>query len=354
MNTTHPTSHSGSRSWKLAGLTGVAIVTIASLLLVVLVDGPTAAAGSQAAPFAYSWPVAPFDQPHPVRANFGDPRTTFDGPPTSATLMTSNGTFSFHFGLDISAPDGAPVYSVRDGEASLIGGRNVRVQSGSGFATEYWHIVPTVRNGQQVKAYTTVLGRVMKGYEHVHFSEFRNGRPVNPLAPGHLGPYADVTAPRVSAISFRAGASGPEMIPEAVSGAVVPIARIQDMPALAVRGIWRDLPVAPALVAWHVERVSDGRIAIRRTIAFDVRRTIPTNTRFWDFYARGSRQNASTFGHQRAWRTPGTYLYRLAQQPLNTRSLPNGIYRFVVTATDIRGNSGESAQVFIVRNGQEL
>ena len=84
---------------------------------------------------------------------------------------------------------------------------------------------------------------------------------------------------------------------------------------------------------------------------FDVRRTIPANRAFWSYYARGSRQNMCPFGTQRAWRTPGTYLYRLVRAPFNTRKLSNGIYRLVVTATDIRGNSSSLGQVFIVRNG---
>ena len=331
--------------------TAAAILATASLAVIGLLGGQSASAGSQSAPFAYGWPVAPFDRAHAVRANFGDPRTTFDGPPTSASLMTSGGTFAFHFGVDISVPDGTPVYAVRDGVASLRGPRNVRVVSGHGFTTEYWHIVPAIRDGQTVSAYSTVLGRVMKGYEHVHFSEFRNGQPVNPLARGHMGPYADLTAPQVSTIGFRDAASDAEVIPESVSGKIVPVARIQDLPALTVKGIWGNLPVAPALITWHVERASNSRIVLRERIAFDVRRTMPQNDNFWRFYARGSRQNMATFRTQRAWRTPGTYLYRLGQRPLDTRRLRNGIYRLVVTATDIRGNSGELAQVFIVRNG---
>ena len=78
--------------------------------------------------------------------------------------------------------------------------------------------------------------------------------------------------------------------------------------------------------------------------------TIPGNKAFWTYYARGSRQNMATFGGKRAWRTPGTYLYRLTREPFDTRQLQNGIYRLVVTATDIRGNSSSLAQVFIVRN----
>jgi hypothetical protein len=47
----------------------------------------------------YSWPLQPFDRAHPVRAFFNDPRI-------------SGATKAFHFGVDISAPNGTPVYAV--------------------------------------------------------------------------------------------------------------------------------------------------------------------------------------------------------------------------------------------------
>ena len=337
----------------LAGFAGAAILAIASLVFIAAAPGTSAASAAGPKPTAasYAWPVKPFDQAHPVRANFGDPRTTFHGPPTQATLLTGHGSFSFHFGVDIAVPDGTPVYPVRSGTASLLGGRNVQVDSGGGFKAQYWHIIPAVKPGQQVIAQQTVLGHVMKGYEHVHFTELQDGRPVNPLAPGHMGPYEEETAPQLSSISFRVGNSARELLAESVSGAIVPVVRTQDTPAQRVPGIWADLPVAPALLTWQVERVQNGRIAVPRRVAFDVRTTIPENDGFWTYYERGSRQNMATFGKQRAWRTPGTYLYRLTRKPFNTRQLRNGIYRLVVTATDIRGNSSSLEQVFIVRNG---
>ena len=100
--------------------------------------------------------MKPFDRPHPVRANFGDPRTTFDGPPTLAGVMTAHGSFSFHFGIDIAVPDGTPVYprSFRHRVADRLAERPGR--SGDGFRTQYWHIVPAIRPGQHVIAQRTV------------------------------------------------------------------------------------------------------------------------------------------------------------------------------------------------------
>jgi hypothetical protein len=335
----------------LAGLAGAAILAIASLVLIGLSDSTTAAAAtSRRSAGAYGWPVKPFDRAHPVRANFGDPRITFAGPPTQASIMGGSGSFSFHFGIDISVPDGTPVYPVHSGTVRLIGKGNVAV-TGGGLDTQYWHLIVAVRPGQRVVAYETVLGRVMKGYEHVHFSQLERGRPVNPLTGRRLAPYTDTTKPQVASISFRAGTTTNELFPEALSGTVTPVVHAFDTPALRVPGQWRDLPVAPALITWRVKRVRDGRTVLREQVAYDVRRWIPPNSLFWSHYARGSRQNMSTFGKQRAWRVPGTYLYRLGSRPLDTRRLGNGIFELVATATDGHGNSSSATQVFIVRNG---
>jgi hypothetical protein len=214
----------------------IALSLAALSLGTLLVPFVLPATRASAAGSGYNWPVKPFDRPHPVRANFGDPRTTFAGPPTPRGLMTSSGIFELHFGIDIATSDGTAVYPVRSGIASLVNGRAVGVDSGDGFVAEYWHIVPAIRPGQKVEAFKTVLGHVMKGYEHVHFTEIDNRRIVNPLAPGHLGPYQDRTTPRVTSISFRQSDTGPEVLPEFVHGRVVLIAGAYDVTALPVPG----------------------------------------------------------------------------------------------------------------------
>src|SRR4051794_33863412 len=52
---------------------------------------------------AYGWPLKPFDRQHPVRAFLNDPR------------IGRHGSQAFHFGIDISAIDGTPVYAVSGG-----------------------------------------------------------------------------------------------------------------------------------------------------------------------------------------------------------------------------------------------
>src|SRR5262249_38329208 len=180
------TTHTQSRSSRCRTIAFVAVFAASAALLVPLLGQTTKAS---AAGSGYNWPVKPFDRPHPVRANFGDPRTTFDGAPTPRGLMTSGGVFAFHFGIDLSVPAGKAVYPGRSGVVSLHNARTVTVESGDGFAAQYWHIVPAVRPGRRATAYETVLGYVMKSYGHVHFTELDHGRAVNPLAPGHIAPY---------------------------------------------------------------------------------------------------------------------------------------------------------------------
>ena len=62
-----------------------AAFVVAAALLVAPTHGAQAAANDAT---GYGWPVKPFDQPHPVRGNFGDPRTIFAGPPTQRTLLS--------------------------------------------------------------------------------------------------------------------------------------------------------------------------------------------------------------------------------------------------------------------------
>src|ERR1043165_2570356 len=59
----------------------------------------------------YGWPVKPFDRQHPVRANLDDPRNGHGD------------AKSFHFGVDISAPNGSPVYAVAPGKVFVTRGR---------------------------------------------------------------------------------------------------------------------------------------------------------------------------------------------------------------------------------------
>jgi Peptidase family M23 len=252
--------------------------------------------------YAYGWPVKPFRQQHPVRGFFGDPRIANDGE-----------SRQFHFGIDISAPNGTPVYATLTGTAYIhpLHTTTIGVVGSDGVEFSYWHVVPSVRTGQWVVAYRTVIGHIEEPYGHVHFSEKRDGRYLNPLRPGALGPYADDTRPTVRSVR----AVGGELVAEAY-----------DETPLAVPRPWYDLPVMPALVRWRV--LGHGSAREWRTVV-DFRLTIPPASAFDEIWAPGTTQN-----HVRA---AGNYLLVLTH---SLHDLPAGRFDVEVVARDTRGNSG--------------
>jgi hypothetical protein len=342
--TTHSHSPRGRRRITLT----IALLVLASAVAGIHLGSTARAAASTRS--AYGWPVKPFDRQHPVRANLGDPRTIFAGPPNQRTLLQGSGTFQFHFGIDISAPDGSPVYPVASGRVLSVNGDWLVVDAGDGRTFEYWHVAPMVRVGAQVQEDVTVLGHIVKGAGHVHLTERENGVAVNPLAPGHLEPYSDHTKPQVDALYFRRSVTSGDLMPDFLRGRVELIASAYDLPQLHVPGAWHDLPVTPALVTWQIEQATTHRIVVPKHTAYDVRRAMPSNNRFWRIYARGTHQNMSVFAKHFSYMQPGRYLFRLTPGGFDTRTLHDNVYELIVTATDIRGNSSSLAVRFSVHN----
>ena len=184
---------------------------------------------------AYGWPVEPFDHAHPIRGSFGDPRTLFFDAPTRAGLYHSAGSFSFHQGVDVAAPDGTSVYPVESGVVTVVTHDGIRVGSAD-VSFEYWHVRPSVRVGDQVTARRTVLGTILGGAGHVHLTEIDRGVVTDPLLPGHLTPYRDTTVPYVASIHIRGTDEGPDVMPGLVRGRVQLIAEAYDTPTLPVAG----------------------------------------------------------------------------------------------------------------------
>ena len=335
-------------------VTAVAIATSSALALFgAFTGGPelakaTRSAGTEAVSGeGYGYPVKPFDSEHLVRANLGDPRMQFHGPPTTNTLLHGNGSFSFHQGVDISAPNENAVYPVIDGTVTVVTNEWVRVSSGKGRAFEYWHIRPLVRIGQNVTARQTLLGHVLKSSNHVHLTEYEGGHVVNPLVRGRLTPYHDSTPPVVRAISFRGTDAGRELLPNFVRGRVEIVANAEDSPTAPKGSAWYG-PVTPALVTWQIRHLT-GRVVVPQRVAVDFRTSVPRNSAFWRIYARGTYQNQTIFGRHYSYLQDGTYFFKLAPQ-FDTRTLRDGVYDLIVTATDVRGNSGSQTLRFTVHN----
>src|SRR5580765_2425787 len=74
---------------------GLLAASTPSTLNVSLTKGP-----SETLRPAYNWPVKPFGRQHPVRGFLNDPR------------IGGHGSRAFHFGIDVAAADGTPVYAV--------------------------------------------------------------------------------------------------------------------------------------------------------------------------------------------------------------------------------------------------
>jgi murein DD-endopeptidase MepM/ murein hydrolase activator NlpD len=329
-----------------------AAVVLSALALASTLGSPRALGGGDQAANAgsYRWPVKPFDRQHPIRGNFGDPRTIFRSPPTMSGVLRGACSCSFHRGVDISAPDGSAVYPVASGTVTYADDEWVKVESGGGIVFEYWHIHPLVGVGSHVESYQTVIGHIHRGSGHVHLTELNDGRYANPLAPGHLGPYKDQTTPRVTAISLRRSETARDALPNLVRGRVILVAAAEDEPTINAPSAWRGMPVAPALLTWQI-RSWNGRTAIGRRVALDLRTTLPEHS-FWQVYARGTYQNMAPLGSHYSWAQPGSYLFKLTPTAFDTRSLRNGTYDLVVTATDTRGNSSSLSRRFTIQNGR--
>jgi hypothetical protein len=291
------------------------------ILLAALAFAVVAPSTAHAGP--YGWPVRPFDQQHPVRGFFGDPRIG---------ESTHGESKSFHFGVDISAPDGTPVYATVSGPVvwEPVRPQTVSIRAADGAVLAYWHIVPAVHNGAYVHAYRTVLGHIARGWEHVHLAEFRDGRYLNPLRPGALEPYRDTTTPRVHTFSFER--EGAPIGRTRVSGRLDLVAEVKDETPLLVPGRWSRKPVVPALVRWRLVG-RRGPVASWQT-AFDVSTTIPAAGLFDNVYARWTRQN-------HPW-SIGRYRVVLVHG-WDSRALANGSYRLEVYVADTRGNHSSSA-----------
>ena len=309
---------------------------------------PPPCTGKRDAQAKYGWPLQPFDREHPLRGSFGDPRTVqLSDQPVDGPL--SVGSFSFHNGIDIVARDGTPVYPVVSGSAVVRHAHEVSVHTRGYRIFQYWHIDPRVKTGQQVIAGETILGTVQRGRHHLHFAEISSMRVVNPLAPGHLGPYRDTKEPAVVALLARAR-NGKSVPLARLHGGVELIADAFDSQPLRFSGPWWGMPLAPALVRWQLKR-SDGTVVRPWRTVVDFRLHQPSAKQFWKIYAAGTYQNFPVLSDHFDWGKPGLYLYRLTRKPIDTRALPDGGYRVVVEASDVCGNRGRLEQPVTVANG---
>ncbi len=316
--------------------------------MLLLVLAIAAGLGVAPAALAYGWPLKPFHKAHPIRGNFGDPRTVFSDPFEPDGLLGA-GTFSFHNGVDISGAPGQAVYPVVSGVAHVPDLAAVTVRSPGGRAFQYMHITPTVYEGQRVTAYKTVIGHIDAIAAHVHLAEIDGTVVVNPIGTGHLKPYADRTKPRVAEVLYR----GKGFKARGVTGIVELAVEAYDTPALAVPSPWYGFPVAPAVVSWALLSFS-GAYVVQPTQVIDFRYTAPLPRDFWRVYARGTYQNKPRFGSQQFKALPGRYDFRLTKTPFDTRRLADGPYVIKVTVEDAVGNRTTHGETMVVCNADPV
>jgi len=168
----------------------------------------------------HGWPVAPFASTHIITGTFCEFRNT----------LTAD---HFHNGIDIPMPDGSPVYPVYSGVISSIGttassGDNafVRVRytvNGFNKSDAYVHIAPNPRlqTGDSVFAFITVIGNILPGLGHVHFTHGLSGSEMNAIRPnGGMTPYIDNYPPEIASVGFYVDGTETVFPAGRVSGAV--------------------------------------------------------------------------------------------------------------------------------------
>lgn len=310
-----------------------ALVLAALSLALLVVPATQVTAASSSSRFTYHWPVKPFNQQHPIRAAFGDPRIVSDKRPFGDTGPDHIGGHSFHNGIDIVAAPGAPVYPVVTGWVVRAKPGQIVVHTSDGRSFQYYHLTgaPAIRSGKTVVAGRTVLGWIRPDFQHVHLAEIDGSVVHNPLDPGHLEPYGDRTRPIATQLYLTDSSVARPLGRSLGPGNVLAVAAT-DPPTMPVPAPWDGLPQIPALVEWRLFR---GQTGTPWRFAVDFRHTEPPPRLFWDIYGAGTYQNSPTFADRIYHHTPGRYLFRLHIHP---DRLQPGPYRLSVRVTDTHGN----------------
>lgn len=324
------------------------------------------------------WPVNPTHSQHPVRGSFLDPRGKDD-----------TGLSGYHFGIDISVDDAHP----ETGAPPLLSHRVFAVESGRVGASAndiarpcldrrleighfaYWHVSPTVRGGQHVRA-GAQIGWSCLGVWHVHLSEWQLYQAqrvwVDPLHRGsRLAPYVDTASPTVNALTFNTPPRTPwlptsslvqadsstRLAPGDLHGLVEVRANIGDPQSflgfLTGNPAWPTV-FAPYRVSVRIQDARTGRIVLSRT---SFRADQLPQTDYIVHYAPGTVEDDNMqecVGPPRKTRCAGTYwlrpLSRFREEYWNTRSTANGTYKVVVAADDLAGNRGSKTVLVTVKN----
>jgi hypothetical protein len=272
-------------------------------------DGLSCSVGCTAPGAIPGWPIKPFHQQHAIRAGINEIRPA-----------------NFHVAVDIQAHNFQPVYTIQSGYATIRypGTGDVNVDVGDFY---YWHINPTVSDGQYVVAYKTVIGQVLYGFYHLALSEGNTSDYLNPLRPGgSLQPYTDTEPPIIG-------------IPRIFADGRVIVGSF-DPQSLVATGFPYETPVlAPSSLAWRLYN-AHGHALTGLEWAMRGSQNYPPGLKPVIFAPSAANPGFECFFTQR--RCIPNWVYWLAgglTPPLPLSSLPPGRYRLTVYAWDWAGST---------------
>jgi hypothetical protein len=283
-------------------------------------DGFPCSVGCTPAGVIPGWPLKPFGEQHAIRAGINELRPA-----------------NFHVGVDIEATFNQPAYALQSGTASIRypGMPDVNVDVGHFY---YWHIQPSVHNGQHVTAYRTVLGHVLYGFKHVALSEVSGGQYLNPLRPGgSLRPYRDTEPPVIG-------------LPRVFADGHVEVAAF-DPQSFVEKASYETPVLAPSSLAWRLYDAA-GRPLTGLEWAMRGSQNYPPGLKRVIFSPGASNPGFACFFRRR--RCIPNWTYWLAgglTPPLPLGSLPRGRYRLTVYAWDWAGNTSALDYPFTVPLG---
>jgi hypothetical protein len=319
------------------------------------------------------WPVAPVDQPHPIRGSFMDPRPD----PELGAI--------YHDGVDIAVRDdrperGAPagrthrVYAIEGGQVRAATALGVRGLVDAGHF-RYEHVEALVRVGDQVEP-GQPIGWTWLGSWHVHVGEwiFLSGGDrilVNPMRPGgKIRPYLDDAPPEIHEIRYytpatsswtrrpgnvaRLPQAGTRLDKTRLSGTVDVRVRLDDPQSFIgwfAELPWLAAPHHPFRLAVTVIQLPGGRIVHDGDV---FRAECSVYTPADQHFAPGTEQNLpanACMDLHRTVRCDGIYWFRLFPRPYwDTTRLPNGRYRLRILAWDVKGNEASASSDVTIRN----
>ena len=272
----------------------------------------------------------------------------------------AGGGRTFHFGIDVAAPGGTPVYAVAPGKVSYGSPADVAANGGivvveaDGRNFGYWHVEPAVQPGARVPLHG-LLGHVAvqpEDWGHVHLAESTHGPTGltywNPLRAGALSPFFDYGPPVIDAIVTS-------LPPSQLHGLVDFSVKTHDITPIEVTQPnppgWQDMPVTPARIRWRLivavegDAVMPWQVAVDHVTSFkpNVQGDPASDVNFAAVYAPDTTQNNPNL--------PGVYHFWL-ERGFDTRRYADGRYVLQVEVSDVRGNPNVAGLVVTFDNGR--